>query len=316
MRFSAAQALVRMSSVPLVPFLQVHTQQSQVTDSRVSSGGDASTAPALVKVLLGIVATAAASARTAAPEEEGPGEGSAEHAQTLSAPPSKTTQRSTAAVLLLVLIKQWASVFASEKSKSNQPFVLSYDEIMQCVEMLLEFLRDRDPFIQDVSCAGLCHLYNVARYIDSATVRDRGSLAKSLQEAIATEVIATLTREKRTYAPAGVAVAGESTSTSAAGDAARAIESLLERANNPDGGDDGNRGGGGGGRGSGGGRGGSGRGGGGGRGRGGGGGAVAGGGGGAQTQDHLATAVATAAAELGLSPDDVANAMGGRGQVK
>ena len=117
------------------------------------------------------------------------------------------------------------------------------------------------------------------------------------------QVIVTLTREKRLAPPPGVAVAGEDAGESVEGEAARAIERILEGRSEP------TAAGGGGGRG--GGRGAGGRGGrGGGRGGGGGDGAVAGGGGGAAAAaaDPLMAAAATAAAELGISPSDLAAA--------
>ena len=104
-------------------------------------------------------------------------------------------------------------------------------------QLLLLCLQEQNAFLQDVCCFGLSHLYESAIGFDSYIVSQRNqqiSRAKdlapvlSIAERVSLEVVSTLTREKRSKAPVGVAVAGESSATSIEGDVARMLERVLE----------------------------------------------------------------------------------------
>lgn len=142
-------------------------------------------------------------------------------------------EKSLASILLLVFVRHLGSL---DNIDSNQKLVdisvyFTKDFIMCCMQILLRLLSEQNLFIQDISCLVLCHLYNLARTIDN---RNESTSKYDIHRLIASDVIATITREKRTIAPAGVSVAGESTSTSSAStvDTPAQISDLLREALN------------------------------------------------------------------------------------
>jgi len=93
--------------------------------------------------------------------------------------------RGTAAVILLVLFKQLdINLFQNEW-------------LLQCSEWFLLLMKEKAPFIQDVSCSGLCHLYNIA--IDKIQV---SGTKKNIADSIASEVIRALTISENNLAKA------------------------------------------------------------------------------------------------------------------
>ena len=108
--------------------------------------------------------------------------------------------------------------------------------------------QQQEPFAQDVCCAALCHVYDISLGMALCGAEESivpvNASRKPLSERIASLVISTLCREKKgiqgagtsinrstpclTKYSTGVAVAGETTGTSAAGDRARALERALE----------------------------------------------------------------------------------------
>ena len=161
----------------------------------------------------------------------------------------------TSAIILLVLVSQLSNYL------SDKFLVLS-------TELFLILLKEKEPLIQDVSCSGLCKLYIIAS--------ERSQASTNLANIIARDVINTLTRERKIGQPAGVALAGETTSTSSEGDLLRLQEDSARggtgggyfNSNRP-----------------------------------------------TATIDPLASAAAQAAAELGLSPDDLETLQGRRRNV-
>lgn len=82
--------------------------------------------------------------------------------------------RGTASVILLVLFKQVDINLFENKW------------LLQCSEWFLLLLKEKPPFVQDISCSGLCHLYNIA--IDKSD-----GAKKTIADSIASEVIRALT---------------------------------------------------------------------------------------------------------------------------
>jgi hypothetical protein len=130
--------------------------------------------------------------------------------------------KSTACVLLLVLVRK-ADQSTSTKSvdglsASPSLQLLPRNEIIRATELFLQLLRDKDAFFQDMSCAGLCVLFNSACHLDqrngtssSTSLLNKKSDASSsdvielsLSDIVGREVIATLTREKRAAQAAGM----------------------------------------------------------------------------------------------------------------
>jgi hypothetical protein len=68
-----------------------------------------------------------------------------------------------------------------------------------------------EPFLQDVCCAGLCFAYDIACSWIVETSSISSPSISSVGDKIASLVISTLCREKKSVQPAGVAVAGETT---------------------------------------------------------------------------------------------------------
>ena len=132
--------------------------------------------------------------------------------------------RSTACVLLLVLVRKADQTTSSGHLNGSSPSLqlLPRNEIIRATELFLQLLRDKDAFVQDMSCAGLCVLFNSACHLDqtngtsSSSSSSSSSVSKksdanatdqiglSLSDIVGREVIATLTREKRAPQAAGV----------------------------------------------------------------------------------------------------------------
>ena len=123
-----------------------------------------------------------------------------------------TFDKTTAGMLLLVLVSQStrpSNLLESDATaETPQPHlsILPKREIIRGTELFLILLREKDAFLQDVSCAGLCYLYHRAcRHVEqqSSPTSTTHLPDKSLSEIIGREVIATLTREKRGLQAAG-----------------------------------------------------------------------------------------------------------------
>ena len=172
----------------------------------------------LTRVLLGIVETAVADV----PSRSMGGKVS-------STPPLTAGRcegifdRSTACVLLLVLVRKADQSSSSGHFNGSSPSLqlLPRNEIIRATELFLQLLRDKDAFVQDMSCAGLCVLFNSACHLDQkigtssssssqSLVNKKGDanaidqIGLSLSDIVGREVIATLTREKRAPQAAGM----------------------------------------------------------------------------------------------------------------
>jgi hypothetical protein len=135
-------------------------------------------------------------------------------------------------VLLLILVRKadqstnTKSVDGLSASPSPSPSLqlLPKNEIIRATELFLQLLRDKDAFAQDMSCAGLCVLFNSACHLDqkngtssSTSLLNKKSDANpsdvielSLSDTVGREVIATLTREKRTAQATGMSLSHSS----------------------------------------------------------------------------------------------------------
>jgi hypothetical protein len=124
-----------------------------------------------------------------------------------------TFDKITAGMLLLVLVSQSTRPSNSLESDANAETLLPHlpllpkKGIIRGTELFLLLLREKDAFLQDVSCAGLCYLYHCAcQHVEQesspASVTQNLS-DRPLSEIVGREVIATLTREKRGLQAAG-----------------------------------------------------------------------------------------------------------------
>jgi hypothetical protein len=210
---------VRMSSVRVTPQSTDLSSDKVTTDEAKATVSTAHGLCVLTRVLLGIVETAVAdvpslsrSGRVASslPLTNGRSEG--------------IFDKSTACVLLLVLVRKadpstsTGSVDGLSASPPPPLQLLPKNEIIRATELFLQLLRDKDAFVQDMSCAGLCVLFNSACHLDqkngtssSTSLLNKKSDANSsdvielsLSDIVGREVIATLTREKRTAQAAGM----------------------------------------------------------------------------------------------------------------
>jgi hypothetical protein len=130
--------------------------------------------------------------------------------------------KASCVVFLLVIAKNGAvNKFCVDSQVSSSVAEPPGPSILLFVcQLLLTCLQENDVFIQDVSCLALYHLFAEALQHDR-TSSSEGDL--SISEKVANEVIYTLTRDKRRLAPGGVALAGETVGTSVQGDIARAL---------------------------------------------------------------------------------------------
>jgi hypothetical protein len=74
------------------------------------------------------------------------------------------------------------------------------EETKQILSILLSFLKENDSFVQDISCLGICHIYNASI---SDSFCNRESVRFSFASYIAREVTAVLSRDKKVDLPAG-----------------------------------------------------------------------------------------------------------------
>lgn len=211
LRFALAEGLVRMSAVSAprqsaCPFtVSSHSAAAQAVAMQPLDE-ESENLPVLTRVLLGIIETAVANGTSHLPE---------------GARQPGTLDKSTAGVLLLVLVKQSGSSLHSSTMNGNfqsnnllpKLKALPKKEVIRTTELFLQLLREKDAFLQDMSCAGLCYLFNRAcQYDKNLAVTPR--LLESecdtsdvkgllLSEIVGREVIATLTREKRGPQAAG-----------------------------------------------------------------------------------------------------------------
>jgi hypothetical protein len=225
LRFALAEGLVRMSAASAprqsaCPFtMSSHSAAAQGVLSQPLDGESFGSEhlPVLTRVLLGIIETAVANGSSFSPSFE-----TSSLLPEVARPPG-TLDKSTAGVLLLVLVKQSGSSLHSSTLNGTSPSnsllpklkALPKKEVIRTTELFLQLLREKDAFLQDMSCAGLCYLFNRACQFDKNlavsplllvngcdAADSRGLL---LSEIVGREVIATLTREKR-----GPQAAGES----------------------------------------------------------------------------------------------------------
>ena len=216
---------MRMSAVRVTPLSTDLTSDKVTTDGAIATVGAAHGLCVLTRVLLGIVETAVAdvpslarSGRVASslPLTSGRSEG--------------IFDKSTACVLLLVLVRKADQSTSTKRvdglSAAPSPSLqlLPKNEIIRATELFLHLLRDKDAFVQDMSCAGLCVLFNSACNLDQqngtssvTTLLNKKSDANpsdlielSLSDIVGREVIATLTREKRTAQAAGMSLSHSS----------------------------------------------------------------------------------------------------------
>lgn len=208
---------MRMSAVRVSPQSTGLPSDKVITDGATATVGAAHGLCVLTRVLLGIVETAVAdvpslsrSSRVASslPLTNGRSEG--------------IFDKSTACVLLLVLVRKADQSTSTESvdglSASPSLQLLPRNEIIRATELFLQLLRDKDAFVQDMSCAGLCVLFNSACYLDQkngtlsltfllnkkSDANPSDVIELSLSDIVGREVIATLTREKRTAQAAGM----------------------------------------------------------------------------------------------------------------
>lgn len=222
LRFALAEGLVRMSAVSAphqsaCPFTVSSRSAAQGAVMQPLDGESfgSENLPVLTRVFLGIIETAVANGTSSSPSFETtsqlPG----------GARPPGTLDKSTAGVLLLVLVKQSGSnlqsstVYRTSQSNTVLPKLkaLPKKEVIRTTELFLQLLREKDAFLQDMSCAGLCYLFNRACEFDKNlavlgllendcdTTDFKGIL---LSEIVGREVIATLTRAKRGPQAAGM----------------------------------------------------------------------------------------------------------------
>lgn len=246
LRFALAEGLVRMSAVrlflvPTSPMVIPVCSDSlthiipEGNSSRESTESIATIVgkncqiedkfPVLMRVLLGIIETVVAGGPVIS-MRTGEAPVIADSGSSLKA----IFDKSTAGVLLLVLVKQSArqshsnSAFCSINAVSSslkrtaddtsseyaQLQALPRKEIIRATELFLHLLREKDAFLQDMSCAGLCYLFDSATQADKAitpvdSLLSGAAAAKiTLSGIIGREVIATLTREKRAAQTAGI----------------------------------------------------------------------------------------------------------------
>ncbi|KAJ1432761.1 hypothetical protein B484DRAFT_478556 [Ochromonadaceae sp. CCMP2298] len=83
------------------------------------------------------------------------------------------------------------------------------------LDTLLVFLRSKDPFLQDVGCMGLSHLYHASTHY-AGTMTDAGGRPVTVPEFVTYEVMTVLMREKRGVQPAGFAVGASAPSSTSA----------------------------------------------------------------------------------------------------
>ena len=226
LRFALAEGLVRMSAVSAphqsaCPFTVSSRSAAQGAVMQPLDGESfgSENLPVLTRVFLGIIETAVANGTSSSPSFETtsqlPG----------GARPPGTLDKSTAGVLLLVLVKQSGSnlqsstVYRTSQSNTLLPKLkaLPKKEVIRTTELFLQLLREKDAFLQDMSCAGLCYLFNRACEFDKNLAVSPGLLDNEcdttdfkgilLSEIVGREVIATLTRAKR-----GPQAAGKSSS--------------------------------------------------------------------------------------------------------
>lgn len=217
LRFALAEGIVRMSAAPmsrhcppniamrLTMVAEENGHCDPSSEASTDSIGKPSRLPFLTRVLLDKIESAVSgtSQILALIGQKG-----------VVTPPSPATfDKITAGMLLLVLVSQStrpSNIVESDANAENEsPHVpvLPKREIIRGTELFLLLLREKDAFLQDVSCAGLCYLYHCAcRHVEQplspASIMQNGT-DKSLSEIIGREVIATLTREKRGLQAAG-----------------------------------------------------------------------------------------------------------------
>ena len=240
LRFSLAEGLVRMSAVRFsflpssLEDVNVHCEDNNLTETSQPVGPSLShdisndvivlksnfrkeeeeNLPVLMRVLLGIIETVVAdgpftSFRT----------GISPEIVSIKSDIKSTFDKSTAGVLLLVLIKQSAAESNINPSLNYNESVfpkflklqaVPRKEMIRATELFLHLLREKDAFLQDICCAGLCYLFNSAIRLDEAlklsdTQTQKGLTISNnlLSVIIGREVISTLTREKRVAQTAG-----------------------------------------------------------------------------------------------------------------
>ena len=121
---------------------------------------------------------------------------------------SAMPEKGTAATLLLVFVRHYASLCRTGKPQQFDPMreesappAMSLELLQRVTDVLLRLLNDSQSFTQDVACLGLCHLHNMAKSIPGVSANN-----KTAVELLSTEVINTLAREKRSAPPPGMAV--------------------------------------------------------------------------------------------------------------
>jgi len=91
--------------------------------------------------------------------------------------------------------------------------------VVQLATAFLSFLLDSDPLIQDIATLGVCHCYSycnkLAEYEASLyeTIGNAFVSYKDASVAVATNVISSITKERRAQQPAGFGVAGTTAGT-------------------------------------------------------------------------------------------------------
>lgn len=223
LRFALAEGLVCMSAVsashqsacPLSLSSHSSAAPGAAAELLDSDSSESENLSVLTRVLLGIIETAVANGTSSSPRFE-----TTSQLSEGSRSPG-TLDKSTAGVLLLVLVKQsGGSLHSSQISRTSlshsllpRLIALPKKEVIRTTELFLQLLREKDAFLQDMSCAGLCYLFNRACQFDKnlvvsprvlvndRDVTDHKSLL--LSEIVGREVIATLTREKRGPQAAG-----------------------------------------------------------------------------------------------------------------
>ena len=130
-----------------------------------------------------------------------------DQASNSTATAANASERSTYCVTLLVLVK-------SSASGNSFPAVI----VRKIVEVFLRFMRDKDLFVQDICCMGLCHLYNSSGSAGKEVTGLTGPAGQpvSVSEYVAYEVMVTLMRERRTVQPVGYSAGSSSTSAGTA----------------------------------------------------------------------------------------------------
>eukprot|EP01038_Epipyxis_sp_PR26KG_P004446 gene4446-6289_t len=181
-KFTTAECIIRLAEVHVQP---VEDEIYTTIDGNKDQLEHQLPLTVLMKVLLGHIATVVAS--------------------------YNDSKKSTISVILLLFI---------DKILVNGSYCISYIQFKSICSLILTLLRENDPFVQDMACWSLSHLFTAAQIhmkkinaLNEKTSENSQGQVHDWVDYLANEVIITLTREKKGYQPAGYSVAGEAANT-------------------------------------------------------------------------------------------------------